>query len=35
MVDTGTSVLVGPKAIVDKLLSYWTNPKTIDCNTLD
>lgn len=35
IVDTGTSVLVGPKAIVDKMLARFANPKAIDCDTLD
>lgn len=35
IVDTGTSVIVGPKSIVDKILAKWDNPKAIDCDTLD
>jgi hypothetical protein len=26
IVDSGTSVIVGPKAIVDQILSRWENP---------
>jgi len=32
IVDTGTSVIVGPKEHVDKILAHWDNPKSIDCN---
>lgn len=35
IVDTGTSVIVGPKSLVDNILSRWDNPKSIDCATLD
>lgn len=35
IVDTGTSVIVGPKSLVDPILAKWANPKSIDCATLD
>jgi len=35
IVDTGTSVIVGPTDKVNKILAKFDNPKTIDCDTVD